>query len=217
MRNSGAGNASFLCQHVMREPLCLPRFNEGFYYFLQYGFCKLISHLREITANACSKIRNNSYLWLAYSLLRNYSCFMLHITRTKITSLRDHLRKVDATLYALREDTKTLPSPAEMKALSEIRVLLKTLPGQAELCETECWKRIQEWQNTPYTPRQQAIRSVSHFIGWWIVGTMAVSYSVMNWFAAFFPKPWYSLVISMMIALLGTLIATYKNYRCSKQ
>lgn len=129
--------------------------------------------------------------------------------RIRTTKLLRYLQSVQAGLQTLSDDSQAIPSPSEMKALAKIRWLLNTLPEQAETCEKDCWKRIHAWQNTPYTPRQQFTRAILAFFGWWVLGTITLSYSVMGWFVSLFPQPWHSLVLSAAISFIAVAYFSY--------
>jgi sterol desaturase/sphingolipid hydroxylase (fatty acid hydroxylase superfamily) len=134
--------------------------------------------------------------------------------RPRITKLLRHLQAVDEGLRELADNKTVIPSPAEIKALAHIRFIIRTLPEKAEVYETDFWQRIKNWQDTPYTPRQRIRRAALSFIGWWLAGTVGISYSIMGWLIPLFPKPWHSLIASAAIAFI---IVTCCAYRGSKQ
>ena len=116
----------------------------------------------------------------------------------------------------LSENKTSIPSPIEMEALSEIKHILRELPEFTDNCETEFWQRIRTWQETPYTPHQQAVRSILSFVGWWVAGTIGIHYTVMGWFISLFPAPWHSIVVSGILSLIAVSTVAHRE-RSHKQ
>ncbi len=132
---------------------------------------------------------------------------------TRITTLRKHLLTVRAGLSAIEHKTDYVPAPNELEALQEIRWLLDDVAKNAKVLEPQLWQRIEIWRNTPWTPRQQFVRNIAAFIGWWLTGTMALAISVVGWFAPLFPQPWYVLPVSTFLALIAALIVMREKHK----
>ncbi|MEJ0010174.1 MAG: hypothetical protein WDN72_06490 [Alphaproteobacteria bacterium] len=138
-------------------------------------------------------------------------CFMRHRRRiTRITTLRKRLLAVRAELMLIEQQADYIPSPKEMTALQRTHWLLDDLATRTTRLEPQLWQRIETWRNTPWTPRQQIIRNATTFLGWWIAGTIALSYSAVGWFAPLFPAPWYILPVSTIAALICVILAKRK-------
>lgn len=130
---------------------------------------------------------------------------------TRITTLRKHLLTVRAGLYAIELKNDYIPAPDEIKALAEIRWLLDDVAKHTKTLEPQLWQRVETWCNTPWTPKQQLIRKIGAFFGYWIAGTMAIGMSVVGWFAPLFPEPWYVLPVSAALAFLLVICLIIKE------
>lgn len=122
--------------------------------------------------------------------------------KPNICKLAGQLQAVESGLRALADAGEHVPSPKDMEALSYMRGRLRELPALADDVEKECWRRVDEYVRTPYTPAQLLHRRFASFFGWWIAATMTLSYSVFGWVVSWFPQPWHMFVASAAVGFV---------------
>lgn len=121
--------------------------------------------------------------------------------RPNICKLAAQLEHIERELQRLESLPNHLPNAAEMKALGYMRFKLPQMTNYIHALDAKLWQRIETWQNTPYTAQQLRWRKIVSFVGWWVVGTIVITQSVLGWFANLFPEAWHIFPVSAIIAL----------------
>ncbi len=123
-----------------------------------------------------------------------------------IRKLAMQLEAIERQLQLIESDTKYLPSPMDMEALSWMRCNLPLIADYANVLDKKLQKRINKWQNTPYTKTELRKNLIAEFIGWWFAASATILTSIINWFASSFSELWHSLLVSAIIGLALVIV-----------
>ncbi len=86
--------------------------------------------------------------------------------KTTLCVLALELERIGQALQAIEQDSTHLPSPAEMKALAVMDLLLPHVSRRVQTLEDRLRERIELCRNTPRTPAQLRRRRLTSFLGW---------------------------------------------------